>query len=128
MATVARIAENIVCPSPECAHRFNQVLYADKGWVCKCPQCGREFQRSASGSMRFYGNRRFSGDEAMSVTEGFRPYEVPLARKHITAGKIHDDGRVEFADRADQRKFMQQQADLQGRLHAMSDGDNFVAE
>jgi hypothetical protein len=62
---------------------------------------------------RFYGNRRFAGSEAESITEGFRPYEVPLARKHITAGKIHDDGRVEFSDRADQRKFKQQLRQLQ---------------
>jgi hypothetical protein len=110
----------MTCPN---GHTFRGWSRITNGYFepCRCDQCGVEVpvERTPPEAPRFYGDRRFAGEEAFSVTEGFRPYEVPLARKHITAGRIHDDGRVEFASRSDQRKFMQQLAQLQAGLMAV---------
>ncbi len=104
-----------------CAHAFEHACTMRDRDNAACPKCGGPVETDwehvgSDRSVKFNGNRQFHGSEGLSFTEGFRPWEVPLARRHITAGTIRDDGRVEFKDRKDQQEFMRQQDRLRSGL------------
>lgn len=98
-----------------CDHAFEEFGWASERYLIRCPKCGADHCQTNYGSPRrkggHYGNRRFAGSEAISRTEGFRPFEVKRARKNLKEFQhcIRDDGSVVFADRQEQRQFVRAQ-------------------
>lgn len=102
MATVIKAAHTS-CP---CGFRGELCFYARDNFQAPCPKCGKTLAPGGSVE-RTYGNRRFSGDGAVSVTEGFRPAEVAGARRLMpkSADCIRADGTVVFTDSHSEKTF-----------------------
>lgn len=96
-----------------------------------CPSCGErseEFAKMSESNAEFscrscnvkksrvfslpHKERKFSGTESVSMTEGFHKNEVEKARKMIPGYQhcIRDDGSVVFSSRSEQRGFMKAQS------------------
>lgn len=104
MGVVARIVQAFRCLS--CGWESGGRCFVhEKDGTLVCPRCGGAGQRM--GAQRFYGNRRFAETESVSLMEGFHPKEVREARRRMPEVQqcIKDDGRVEFSDRSEQRRF-----------------------
>lgn len=114
MACIGKIVETD-CP---CGFRGELGFYASEDWKRDCPDCGKVLSPGTNKPQRFYGNRRFSGSECESITEGFHPKEVNLARKNMpkSAHCIREDGRVVFNDRREQREFVRELQETKRRL------------
>ncbi len=123
MPTVAAITPT-TC---QCGWSGELLFSADEGWRKKCPGCGQALSRDGTHGRgrRWYGNRRFAGSEETSVTKGFHPREVPFVRKHITAGKISDQGDVTFSDRAEEQRFQKQFNKMAEKLGGMPEAEYF---
>lgn len=112
-----KIVPNLKCG---CGKGFSAFVRASDDWQTKCPDCGEPVHahQTTLGNIRFYGNRRFAGSEAVSRTEGYRPWEVEAARKGIPGYQhcIRDSGEIVFSDRAEQRGFMRAQQAWHDRI------------
>ncbi len=122
MACIARTAR-VKCPA--CSYSDERLFSEREGWKIDCPDCGKvlTMEDTPKAAARFYGDRRFAGSECESVTEGFHPNEVKLARKHMpkSAGCIKDDGRVFFESRSQQQTFMREQAKAREQIGTVRD-------
>lgn len=105
-----RVGRITVCTCEKCGHQAEVFVKAEDRWsrACTASECDGIMRMGGGRAQRFYGNRRFAGEEAVSITEGFHPDEVGTARRHIgpECGQIRDDGTVEFADRGQQKRYM----------------------
>lgn len=118
MPTIARTVNNVKCG--HCGHVFNAFIAESTGWVCTCTECGKQCDPNVRPSARshYYGNRRFAGTECQSIAQGFHPKEVNRARKLMPEVQhcIKDNGRVEFADRSEERRFRRSLSETERRL------------
>lgn len=105
-----RVARITKCTCDKCGHQAELLVKAEHDWrrPCDSAGCDGTMHMGGGGTQRFYGNRRFAGEESESITEGFHPDEVETARKHIgpECGQIRDNGTVAFDDRAQQKRYM----------------------
>lgn len=106
MSCIAKVT-NTAC---QCGYKGSLCFTERENWKRECPDCGRLIEPGAQGPQRYYGDRRFSGSESESITEGFHPGEVKIARKAMpkSADCIKDDGRVFFESRSQQKTFVRE--------------------
>ena len=93
-----------------CGHVFCGTVCEDDHWKTRCPKCRRVFDPMVSrvlGHRYLNGNRRFSGQGAVSLAHAFCESEVMEARRRMPEVQecVRDDGRVVFKDRKTERKF-----------------------
>jgi hypothetical protein len=119
MPTIARTA-SVKCT---CGFQGEMLFCADEDWKRDCQVCGKVLTPESKGAQRYYGDRRFAGSEQESVTEGFHPSEVKLAREHMpkSAHCIKDDGRVFFESRSEQKRFMAEQRQAREQIGTVRD-------
>lgn len=102
----AKIVPNLKC---ECGKQFQGFVSRGNGWMAPCPECSKPVSESsrAHDRTKFYGNRRFSGTESQSRCQGVHPDEVMEAKRMLPDHQhcIKDNGRIEFADRKEERSF-----------------------
>lgn len=127
----AKIVPDLRCEP--CGHVFKAFVRAADDWKTPCPCCGKQVLESSRGRRTrdsFAGNRRFAGSEAVSRTEGFRPFEVKRARKNLPQYQhcIRDDGSVVFQSRQEQRGFVRAQSEWFSRLEARQPRPDPAAE
>lgn len=116
-----RIISKIAKIKCACGYTGDATFSEDRGWNENCPKCGKTHSVDGTRGKRlqdFGGNRRFSGDEQFSVTEGFHPKEVDFARRNMPKSGhcIQDSGMVRFRDRATQKAFVRELGTLKARL------------
>lgn len=106
-----------------CGEKFNGWCNIESGQLrpAPCPKCGKPVAPHSgeeAAERKTYGNRRFSGEEGVSVKHGFHPNEVKLARKLMpkSAECIRSDGSVEYPDSRAARTFAKELNRAQNRL------------
>ncbi len=118
---MGRIISKVAKIKCGCGHTGDHTFCESENWETPCPKCGKKHNVDGTRGKRlqdFGGNRRFSGDEQFSVTEGFHPSEVDFARRNMpkTGHCIMDNGMVRFRDRSTQKAFMREQSALKARM------------
>lgn len=91
-----------------CGERFDVACPFSRRDEQPCPACSATAAPVDWERQNIRTEREFSSGEQLSFTEGCHPREVPILRKHITAGTIHDNGRVSFKNRQEQRQYVKQ--------------------
>lgn len=108
----------------DCGWTGTLAFFASENWQAPCPTCGKPVEPRRHQNTVTDGNRRFSGEAAVSVTEGFHPGEVNLARKLMpsSAALIKDDGRVVFKDSKSVQRYHRELASAKRRLGVPTGG------
>ena len=91
-----------------CGHHGSLAFFASNGFQEPCPKCGTLVQpESQRRAIDDPGNRRFSGDGAVSLKHGCLPSEVQAARRSMpeVADCFRDNGQVVFKDSRTAKKF-----------------------
>ena len=94
----------------KCGQHGTLAFFASNEWEEPCPACGKNVQPSdEQRAIDDPGNRRFSGDAAVSLMHGFHASEVKAARQAMpgVADCIKDDGWVTFRDTRTAQRFEQ---------------------
>jgi len=117
---ISRIAHT-ECPS--CLFTGELPFFASDDWKAECPTCGRLLTPHDRRTTVTDANRRFSGERAVSIAQGFHPGEVNIARKHMpkSADLIKSDGRVIFKDSKSEQTFRKELAQARQTLDAKQD-------
>lgn len=123
---MAMISTTFEGKCPHCKAAVAGVSRARDNWMMTCGACAQPFNTNEiEKPLRLIDpNRRFSGEEAISVTHGFHPREVPTARRLFpgnvfTGTYIHDNGDVEFSDRKAETQFKEAYKNV---IHLMQKG------
>lgn len=103
-----------------CGHTFSAWATFEGGDLLPvpCPKCAAPCTAEKHEPERTYGNRRFSGEGAVSVTDGFHPAEVNIARKLMpkSADCIRSDGSVVYNDSQSVKTFQRELQQAKRRL------------
>lgn len=97
------------CGAKTCDFSGDVAFLASDDWKAPCPKCGETMNcgQQPKFNQTHIGNRRFSGDQQISIAQGFHPKEVPAVRRLMGASAdcIQDDGRVRFKDSRSEQRF-----------------------
>jgi hypothetical protein len=102
-----------------CGYTGEVALFASDNFQADCPGgCGRKVHAHDKKKTIDDANRRYSGSQGVSFTQGFHPAEVALARKNMpdVAHCIKDDGRVVYPDSRTEQKFRKSLSEAKQRL------------
>jgi hypothetical protein len=82
-----------------------------------CPKCLEHAEQDWAAKNIGNGNREFHGHKRESITDWYHPSEVTEARQSLgkSAACVQDNGTVLFANRATQRQYQIDKADIMRR-------------
>ncbi len=103
------------CKCPACSNAFTELCHSSQRSALKCPACGNDRVEPDFDQTRIVTERRFSGAEAESLTEGFHPDEVEEARQLFPDHTIRDDGTVIYSSRSNVKAFQRRKEQIRAQ-------------